>query len=344
MNTNPYYILAIESSCDDTSAAVIRSDFHILSNSVASQNVHSAYGGVVPELASRAHQSNIIPVIDDALRKSGIDKSHLSAVAFTCGPGLLGSLLVGVSFAKAFALSLNLPLISVNHLEAHVLAHFIKDTNDAAVPRFPFLCLLVSGGNTQIILVENASNFTVIGSTLDDAAGETLDKTAKLLSLPYPGGPQIERLAKEGDPNSFRFSTSHVGGFDYSFSGLKTSILYKMRDELKKNPQFIEENRANIAASVQKAVVDSLIHKFSKAVTQVRKDHPNLTDIAIAGGVSANSLLKSEILRLGKEQNLRTFLPNLQYSTDNAAMVAAASLFKYEKTEFANLNTVPFTR
>ncbi|MDR0789320.1 MAG: tRNA (adenosine(37)-N6)-threonylcarbamoyltransferase complex transferase subunit TsaD [Bacteroidales bacterium] len=333
------YILAIESSCDDTSAAVIDSSFRILSNAVASQQVHSEYGGVVPELASRAHQSNIIPTVDKALRSCGIKKEDLSAVAFTRGPGLLGSLLVGVSFAKSFAQSLQLPLIDVNHLEAHILAHFIKDSEDAQQPQFPFLCLLVSGGNTQIVLVKSPFDFQIIGKTIDDAAGEAIDKAAKLLSLPYPGGPHIDRLAKNGNSSALKFSASNLPGYDYSFSGLKTSILYTLRDKLKDNPRFIEDNLEDIAASVQFAVVSSLMKKFSLAVKDT-----GVQTIAIAGGVSANSLLKEQVKALGEQYNCRVFIPKLQYSTDNAAMIAAAALFKYQKKAFATLDLTPYTR
>ena len=333
------YILAIETSCDDTSVSVIDTSFHVHSNVISSQQIHSDYGGVVPELASRAHQSNIIPTIEKALLSSGIQNKDLSAVAFTRGPGLLGSLLVGVSFAKSFAQSLKLPLIEVNHLQAHVLAHFIKETPDAEQPQFPFLCLLVSGGNTQIILVKSPFDFEIIGRTIDDAAGETIDKVAKILSLPYPGGPHIDKLAKNGNSHALTFSTANISGYDFSFSGLKTSILYALRDRLKENPDYIKENLADIAASAQLAVVSSLMKKFSLAVKQT-----NIKTIAIAGGVSANSLLKEQVKALGEQYNCKVFIPSLQYSTDNAAMIAAAALFKYQEGIFADLDLTPYTR
>lgn len=335
---NMAYILAIESSCDDTSCAVINSDFHVLSNVTASQKVHQEYGGVVPELASRAHQSNIVPVVDKALKDAKINKQDLSAVAFTRGPGLLGSLLVGVCFAKSFATALNIPLIEVNHLEAHVLAHFIKDSPEQNVPSFPFLCLLVSGGNTQIILLEGPRKMKTIGKTIDDAAGETIDKAAKILSLPYPGGPHIDRLAKEGNV-SLKFSQSHIPGYDYSFSGLKTSILYTLRDKLKSNPKYLEENMADIAASVQKAVVDTLLAKFEKAIRDT-----GIKTIAVAGGVSANSELRERLTLLGNKHGCRVFIPKFSYTTDNAAMVGCAGLFKYFNKEFASLDLTAYTR
>lgn len=332
------YILAIESSCDDTSCAVINSDFHVLSNVTASQKVHQEYGGVVPELASRAHQSNIVPVVDKALKDAKINKQDLSAVAFTRGPGLLGSLLVGVCFAKSFATALNIPLIEVNHLEAHVLAHFIKDSPEQNIPSFPFLCLLVSGGNTQIILLEGPRKMKTIGKTIDDAAGETIDKAAKILSLPYPGGPHIDRLAKEGNV-SLKFSQSHIPGYDYSFSGLKTSILYTLRDKLKSNPKYLEENMTDIAASVQKAVVDTLLAKFEKAIKDT-----GIKTIAVAGGVSANSELRERLTLLGNKHGCRVFIPKFSYTTDNAAMVGCAGLFKYFNKEFASLDLTAYTR
>ena len=332
------YILAIESSCDDTSCAIIDSNFCVLSNVIASQEVHKSYGGVVPELASRAHQQNIIPVVDKALKDAKISKKELSAVAFTRGPGLMGSLLVGVSFAKSFARALNIPLIDVNHLEAHVLAHFIKDTPEQKVPQFPFLCLLVSGGNTQIILLESPRKMKVIGQTIDDAAGETIDKAAKILSLPYPGGPHIDRLAKEGKP-VLAFSQSNIKDYDYSFSGLKTSILYTLRDKLKENPNYIEENIKDIACSVQKAVVDSLLKKFEKAIKDLK-----IKTIAVAGGVSANSELRARLQQLGDKYGCEVFIPKYSYTTDNAAMVAVAGLFKYMDNDFADLSLTAYAR
>ncbi|MBQ2375931.1 MAG: tRNA (adenosine(37)-N6)-threonylcarbamoyltransferase complex transferase subunit TsaD [Bacteroidales bacterium] len=332
------YILAIESSCDDTSCAIIDSNFCVLSNVIASQEVHKSYGGVVPELASRAHQQNIIPVVDKALKDAKISKKELSAVAFTRGPGLMGSLLVGVSFAKSFARALNIPLIDVNHLEAHVLAHFIKDMPEQKVPQFPFLCLLVSGGNTQIILLESPRKMKVIGQTIDDAAGETIDKAAKILSLPYPGGPHIDRLAKEGKP-VLAFSQSNIKDYDYSFSGLKTSILYTLRDKLKENPNYIEENLKDIACSVQKAVVDSLLKKFEKAIKDLK-----IKTIAVAGGVSANSELRARLQQLGDKYGCEVFIPKFSYTTDNAAMVAVAGLFKYMDNDFADLSLTAYAR
>lgn len=332
------YILAIESSCDDTSCAIIDSNFCVLSNVIASQEVHKSYGGVVPELASRAHQQNIIPVVDKALKDAKISKKELSAVAFTRGPGLMGSLLVGVSFAKSFARALNIPLIDVNHLEAHVLAHFIKDMPEQKVPQFPFLCLLVSGGNTQIILLESPRKMKVIGQTIDDAAGETIDKAAKILSLPYPGGPHIDRLAKEGKP-VLVFSQSNIKDYDYSFSGLKTSILYTLRDKLKENPNYIEENIKDIACSVQKAVVDSLLKKFEKAIKDLK-----IKTIAVAGGVSANSELRARLQQLGDKYGCEVFIPKFSYTTDNAAMVAVAGLFKYMDNDFADLSLTAYAR
>ncbi|MBP1629166.1 MAG: O-sialoglycoprotein endopeptidase [Bacteroidetes bacterium] len=332
------YILAIESSCDDTSAAVIN-DFHICSNIVASQKVHEKYGGVVPEWASRAHQKNIIPVVDTAIKEAGIKKSDLSAIAFTRGPGLLGSLLVGVSFAKSFARSLDLPLIDVNHLDAHILAHFIKDTPETKVPSFPFICLLVSGGNTQLVLVRSPYDMEIIGKTIDDAAGETIDKSAKILGLPYPGGPHIDNLAKQGNKNALVFSHSNIPGYDYSFSGVKTSILYTLRDKLKENPNFLEENINDICASVQHTVVTILLKNLEKAL----KDY-KVKDIAIAGGVSANSYLRSELINLGGKYNLNVFIPPFQYTTDNAAMVAVAGYYKFLNNDFANLELTAYTR
>lgn len=332
------YILAIESSCDDTSCAIIDSNFCVLSNVIASQEVHKSYGGVVPELASRAHQQNIIPVVDKALKDAKISKKELSAVAFTRGPGLMGSLLVGVSFAKSFARALNIPLIDVNHLEAHVLAHFIKDMPEQKVPQFPFLCLLVSGGNTQIILLESPRKMKVIGQTIDDAAGETIDKAAKILSLPYPGGPHIDRLAKEGKP-VLAFSQSNIKDYDYSFSGLKTSILYTLRDKLKENSNYIEENIKDIACSVQKAVVDSLLKKFEKAIKDLK-----IKTIAVAGGVSANSELRARLQQLGDKYGCEVFIPKFSYTTDNAAMVAVAGLFKYMDNDFADLSLTAYAR
>ncbi|MBO6117004.1 MAG: tRNA (adenosine(37)-N6)-threonylcarbamoyltransferase complex transferase subunit TsaD [Bacteroidales bacterium] len=333
-----HYILAIESSCDDTSAAVMDDEFICLSNVTASQQIHQQYGGVVPELASRAHQTNIIPVVDVALKQAKVDKNNLSAVAFTRGPGLLGSLLVGVSFAKTFAMSLNIPIIDVNHLDAHVLAHFVKDNPQQDVPSFPYVCLLVSGGNTQIIRVNSASDMEVLGKTIDDAAGETIDKAAKILDLPYPGGPHIDRLSQSGKP-VLQFAKSHIPDYDYSFSGLKTSILYTLRDKLKENPDYIKENINDIAASVQQAVVDSLLLKFEKVLKDTK-----IKTIALAGGVSANSLLRQRFTQLGDKYGCKTFIPKFSYTTDNAAMVAACGMFKFLNGDFAPLDLPAYAR
>lgn len=332
------YILAIESSCDDTSAAVMDSDFLCLSNVTASQKVHEKYGGVVPELASRAHQLNIVPVVDVALKEAGIKKEDLSAIAFTRGPGLIGSLLVGVSFAKSLSQALSIPIIDVNHLEAHTLANFVKDDKEQEVPSFPYLCLLVSGGNSQIIEVRSASEMIVWGKTIDDAAGECLDKAAKMMSLPYPGGVYIDRLAKEGKP-TLEFSKSHIKDYDYSFSGLKTSVLYTLRDKLKENENYIQENINDIACSVQKAVVDMLLDKFKKALK-----HSKIKTIAIGGGVSANSLLRERFMSLGKKYNCKVFIPKFTYTTDNAAMIAACGLFKYKNNNFSSLDLTAYAR
>lgn len=332
------YILAIESSCDDTSAAIIN-DFKIYSNVIASQKVHEKYGGVVPEWASRAHQQNIIPVVDTAIKEAGIKKEDISAIAFTRGPGLLGSLLVGVSFAKSFATALGLPLIDVNHLEAHILAHFIKDTPDQKTPSFPFLCLLVSGGNTQLVYVRSPYDMEIIGKTIDDAAGETFDKVAKILSLPYPGGPHIDRLAKTGNKFALEFAESNMPNYDYSFSGVKTSILYTLRDKIKENPEFLEENINDICASVQHRVVSMLLKKMEKAAKDLK-----VKDIAIAGGVSANSYLRELLTELGKRNNWNVFIPKFQYTTDNAAMVAVAGYYKFLKNDFTTLDKTAYAR
>ncbi len=332
-------ILGIESSCDDTSAAIFKDDV-ILSNIVANQDVHKAYGGVVPELASRAHQQNIIPVVEKAIKDAGVNKADINAVAFTRGPGLLGSLLVGTSFAKAFALANNLPLIEVNHLHAHVLAHFIKeDENDTDQPDFPFLCLLVSGGNSQIIVVHDHLKMEIIGQTIDDAAGEAFDKCAKVMGLPYPGGPLIDKLAKEGNPDAFSFNKPKVKDFDYSFSGLKTSFLYFLRDQLKKNENFIEENKADICASLQKTIIDILADKLIKAA-----DATGITQIALAGGVSANSGLRNRLTEIAVEKKWRTFIPKFAYTMDNAAMIAVNGYYKYLNKEFVSQKIAPFAR
>lgn len=329
-------ILAIESSCDDTSAAVLR-DRVVLSNVIASQKVHEQYGGVVPELASRAHQQNIIPVVDAAIRQAGIAKEEIDAVGFTRGPGLLGSLLVGVSFAKSFATAIDRPLIEVNHLQAHVLSHFID--RGEPMPQFPFICLLVSGGHTQILLLKDYFDIECLGTTIDDAAGEAIDKAAKIMDLGYPGGPIIDRLAKEGDANAYKFATPHIAGYDYSFSGIKTSFLYFLRDRLKEDPDFIERHKADLCASIQKTIVDFLLKKVERAAI----DH-KVRQLAIAGGVSANSLLRSELQRICQKHHWQAYIPPFSYCTDNAAMVASAAHFKYLKSEFADISLPPYTR
>ncbi len=316
-------ILAIESSCDDTSAAVLR-DGVVLSNCVANQDAHRAYGGVVPEVASRAHQVNIIPVVDLALKKAGLEKRDLSAIAFTRGPGLMGSLIVGVSFAKSLALSLGIPMIEVNHMQAHVLAHFAEDPK----PGFPFLCLTVSGGHTQIVKVEGPLQMEILGTTIDDAAGEAFDKTGKILGLDYPAGPVIDKMAKQGQPR-FPFPEPKIPGLDFSFSGLKTSILYFLKKEMKENPQFIQENLADICASVQDRIVSILLNKLQKAV-----DQTGITEVAIAGGVSANSALRSGLENLGKQKAWKTYIPAFQFCTDNAGMIGVTAHFKYLEEEF----------
>lgn len=332
------YILGIESSCDDTSAAVI-CDGILKSNVIASQKVHEAYGGVVPELASRAHQQNIVPVVSEAIRMAGIDKSELSAIAFTRGPGLLGSLLVGTSFAKGMAIGLNIPLIDVNHLHAHVLSHFVKKEADDEVPEFPFLCLLVSGGNSQIVVVKSPYEMEIVGKTIDDAAGEAFDKCAKVMGLPYPGGPHIDRLAKEGDAKAFRFSKPHIPDLDYSFSGLKTSFLYTLRDNLKANPNFIAERKADLAASLQATIIEILIDKLSKAL----KEYP-VKHIAIGGGVSANSGVREAVAAFCKKNAVRAWIPERAFTTDNAAMVAAAGYFKFLSKQYCDLSLPPYSR
>lgn len=332
-------ILGIESSCDDTSAAVIR-DGVILSNVIASQAVHERYGGVVPELASRAHQQNIIPVVHDALKQAGITKKELSAVAFTRGPGLLGSLLVGTSFAKGFSSALNIPMIEINHLQAHVLAHFIKeDENDAGQPGFPFLCLLVSGGNSQIILVKSYDDMEIVGQTIDDAAGEAFDKCAKVMGLGYPGGPVVDRLAKQGDPGRFTFSKPHIAGYDYSFSGLKTSFLYFLRDELRKDAGFIEKNREDLCASLQKTIIDILMDKLYRAAKDLK-----IKEVAVAGGVSANSGLRNAFEEYSRRYGWKIHIPKFAYTTDNAAMVAISGYYKYLDSQFCSPDVVPYAR
>ena len=332
-------ILGIESSCDDTSAAVI-CDGVICSNVVAGQAVHEEYGGVVPELASRAHQQNIIPVVHQALKKAGISKEELSAVAFTRGPGLLGSLLVGTSFAKGFSTALDIPLIEVNHLQAHVLAHFIKeDDKDESHPNFPFLCLLVSGGNSQIIKVQSYSKMEIVGQTIDDAAGEAFDKCAKVMGLPYPGGPIIDKLAKEGDADKFKFNKPRIDGYDYSFSGLKTSFLYFLRDEMKKDADFIENSREDLSASLQKTIIEILMDKLRHAAKDT-----NINEVAVAGGVSANSGLRTAFEEHAKQYGWKIHIPKFEYTTDNAAMVAITGYYKYLEGEFTDKSVTPYAR
>lgn len=336
---HPILILGIESSCDDTSAAVLK-DGYLLSNVVAGQKVHEAYGGVVPELASRAHQQNIIPVVDQALRQAGVSREELSAVAFTRGPGLMGSLLVGTSFAKGFARALDIPLVEVNHLQAHILAHFIQvEGEDHTMPAFPFLSLLVSGGNSQIVLVRSYNDMEIVGQTIDDAAGEAFDKCAKVMSLPYPGGPVVDRLAKLGNPKAFVFSKPHIPGFDYSFSGLKTSFLYKLRDELALNPDFIEQNKEDLCASLQYTVVEILMDKLRKAAKAL-----GVKEVALAGGVSANSGLRAAFEDHAKRFGWKIHIPKFAYTTDNAAMIAMSGHFKYQDGIFASLDATPYSR
>ncbi len=331
-------ILGIESSCDDTSAAIIRDGF-LLSNLISNQEVHEIYGGVVPELASRAHQANIIPVIDSAIKKAGVSIDEIDAVAFTRGPGLLGSLLVGSSFAKGFALARNKPLIAVNHLQGHVLAHFVKDEFNQEQPKFPFLCLLVSGGHTQLIVVKDYLDMEIVGQTIDDAAGEAFDKCAKVMGLPYPGGPVIDRLAKQGNAKAFQFSRPNIKDLDFSFSGLKTSFLYTLRDMLIENSNFIEENKADLCASLQHTIVSILVDKVALAAKKY-----GVTDVAIAGGVSANSGLRDGISALGSQKGWRVFMPQFRYTTDNAAMIAITGYYKYLAGEFSPQDVTPLAR
>ena len=339
-------ILSIESSCDDTSAAILRGD-RILSNVIASQKVHEQYGGVVPELASRAHQQNIVPVVDAAIVNAGVDRRDIKAVAFTRGPGLLGSLLVGTSFAKGLALALNIPLIDVNHLQGHVLAHFVEDGTGLNHPSFPFLCLLVSGGNSQIVLVKAYNDMQIIGQTIDDAAGEAFDKCAKVLGLPYPGGPWIDKLAKLGDPAKYPFAKPNIPKYDYSFSGLKTSFLYTLRDMLKEHgvetidelAEKIPNLREDMCASLQATVVDILMRKLKKAATDLK-----INQVAVAGGVSANSALRQAFVDFGKKYKWNVFIPPFSFTTDNAAMVCQAGYFKYLDQDFCAIDEVPFAK
>lgn len=331
-------ILGIESSCDDTSAAVI-SDGVLLSNVIAGQEVHEKYGGVVPELASRAHQQNILPVVSEAIRRAGIDKKQISAIAYTRGPGLLGSLLVGTSFAKGLAIALNVPTVDVNHLHGHILSHFVKKEATQDVPEFPFLCLLISGGNSQIVLARSPYDMEILGQTIDDAAGEAFDKCAKTMGLPYPGGPHIDRLAAEGDPKAFRFSKPHIEGLDYSFSGLKTSFLYTIRDNKKTDPDFVEHHKADLAASLQATIIDILLDKLGKAVKMTE-----VKSVAIGGGVSANSGVRKAVAEFCGKRGLKAWIPERSFTTDNAAMVAMAGYFKYLKGDFCPLNKPPYAR
>jgi len=332
-------ILGIESSCDDTSAAVLVGH-KLLSNVIASQAVHTAYGGVVPELASRAHEQNIIPVVSEAIRRAGITAQDIDAIAFTRGPGLLGSLLVGTNFAKGISLSLGIPMVEVNHLHAHVLAHFIEEEGEEhQSPEFPFLCLLVSGGNSQIILVRSASDMEIIGQTIDDAAGEAFDKCAKVMGLGYPGGPVVNRLANEGNPKAFAFSKPNVPGYDYSFSGLKTSFLYTLRDELEKNPNFIEERKADLCASLQATVIDILMKKLRQAAKDL-----GIRQVAVAGGVSANTGLRDAFHDHARRYGWKVFIPKFAYTTDNAAMVAMNGYFSFIDGKRTELDAVPFAR
>lgn len=331
-------ILGIESSCDDTSAAVLR-DGLLLSNVIASQKVHEEYGGVVPELASRAHQQNIVPVVDTALRRAGVSRHDLSAIAFTRGPGLLGSLLVGTSFAKGLSLGLRVPLVDVNHLHGHVLSHFVRRNLDDEVPTFPYLCLLISGGNSQLVLVRSDADMEILGRTIDDAAGEAFDKCAKVMGLPYPGGPHIDRLAQQGDPKAFHFAKPHIPGLDFSFSGLKTSFLYTLRDAVAQAPDFIATHQADLAASLQATIIDILVDRLDKAVKRTGVD-----TVAIGGGVSANSGVRQAVDTYCRRHGLRAFIPERVFTTDNAAMVAIAGHFKYLRGEFCPYSEAPFAR
>ena len=339
MEKKDVYILGIESSCDDTSAAVLRNGV-LLSNVTASQDVHMAYGGVVPELASRAHQQNVVPVVDQALKHAGVDKSQLSAVAFTRGPGLMGSLLVGVSFAKGFARSLNIPLIDVNHLQGHVMAHFIKESDDdMSAPPFPFLCLLVSGGNSQIVKVNAYNDMEVLGQTIDDAAGEAIDKCSKVMGLGYPGGPIIDRLARQGNPHAYKFAEPHIPGMDYSFSGLKTSFLYNLRKWVEQEPDFVENHKEDIAASLEYTIVDILMKKLRMAVKQTGIKH-----VAVAGGVSANNGLRNAFRDHAERYHWTIFIPKFSYTTDNAAMIGIVGYMKYLDHDFCSIDLPAFSK
>ncbi len=336
---NDIYILGIESSCDDTSAAVLRNGV-LLSNVTASQDVHKAYGGVVPELASRAHQQNVVPVVDQALKRAGVKKEQLSAIAFTRGPGLMGSLLVGVSFAKGLARSLEIPLIDVNHLQGHVMAHFIKESDDdCTAPPFPFVCLLVSGGNSQIVKVNAYNNMEVLGQTIDDAAGEAIDKCSKVMGLGYPGGPIIDRLARKGNPLEYKFSEPNIAGLDYSFSGLKTSFLYSLRDWVKKDPDFVEHHKEDLAASLEHTIVNILMKKLRIAVKQTGIKH-----VALAGGVSANNGLRNAFREHAKRYGWTIYIPKFSYTTDNAAMIGITGYYKFLDRDFCSIDKPAFSK
>ena len=339
MEQKDIYILGIESSCDDTSAAVLKTGV-LLSNVTASQDVHMAYGGVVPELASRAHQQNVVPVVDQAIKRAGITKEQLSAVAFTRGPGLMGSLLVGVSFAKGFARSLGIPLIDVNHLQGHVMAHFIKESDDDnSAPPLPFLCLLVSGGNSQIVKVNSYKDMELLGQTIDDAAGEAIDKCSKVMGLGYPGGPIIDKLARKGNPLAYKFAEPHIANLDYSFSGLKTSFLYSLREWIKDDPEFIEHHKEDIAASLEHTIVDILMKKLRLAVKQTGIKH-----VAVAGGVSANNGLRNAFKDHAKRYHWDIYIPKFSYTTDNAAMIAITGYYKYMDKEFCPIDAPAFSK
>ena len=332
-------ILGIETSCDDTAAAIVE-DGYILSNKIANQEVHKSFGGVIPELASRAHQQNIIPVVDQALKEAGRIKEEVNAISYTRGPGLIGALLVGASFARGLSMSLNIPLIDVNHLHAHILSHFIKKENkNKDIPEFPFLCLLVSGGHTQLVVARDFLELEVIGQTLDDAAGEAFDKCAKVIGLPYPGGPMIDKYAKNGDPLRYSFSKPDIKNFDFSFSGLKTAFLYFIRDKVKDSKDFVAKNINDICASIQKSIVDILLDKLISASAETGIMH-----IAVAGGVSANSQLRQRITAEGKEKSWKVYIPEFEYSTDNAAMIAVTGYYKYIKEQFPNHYKAPVAR
>lgn len=341
MNSNEksIVILGIESSCDDTSASVIRNEY-ILSNVIANQEIHKVYGGVIPELASRAHQQSIIPVVDRALSVAGISQKDIDVVAFTRGPGLLGSLLVGTSFAKGFSLALGIPMVEVNHLQGHILSHFLREEGkETKHPAFPFICLLVSGGNSQLVMVKSHLEMEILGQTIDDAAGEAFDKCAKVMGLPYPGGPLIDKLAKEGNPKAFKFNKPSIPGYNYSFSGLKTSFLYYLRDAMALNPNFIEENKADLCASIQATIVDVLMDKLIRLAKEYK-----VSEIAVAGGVSANSGLRQRLIDEGVKRGWNVYIPDFRYTTDNAAMIAIAGYYNYLQGNRASLDVAPLAR